>query len=80
MHRQRVQYGGRVYERSGGIKPFIKSIREGYLGYYLPDEAFGPEHSVFVDFFATQKSNHFRIRTTCKVKPRTNRAAIFDVQ
>nr|WP_318512031.1 lauroyl-Kdo(2)-lipid IV(A) myristoyltransferase [Photobacterium leiognathi] len=56
MHRQRVQYGGRVYERSGGIKPFIKSIREGYLGYYLPDEDLGPEHSVFVDFFGTTKA------------------------
>ncbi|MCG3885204.1 lauroyl-Kdo(2)-lipid IV(A) myristoyltransferase [Photobacterium leiognathi] len=56
MHKQRVQYGGRVYERSGGIKPFIKSIREGYLGYYLPDEDLGPEHSVFVDFFGTTKA------------------------
>ncbi|MDN3632418.1 lauroyl-Kdo(2)-lipid IV(A) myristoyltransferase [Vibrio lentus] len=56
MHRQRVQYGGRVYDRSGGIKPFIKSVRDGYLGYYLPDEDLGREHSVFVDFFATQKA------------------------
>lgn len=56
MHVQRVQYGGRVYEREGGIKPFIKSIRDGYLGYYLPDEDLGPDHSVFVDFFATTKA------------------------
>ena len=56
MHKQRVQYGGRIYDRSGGIKPFIKSVRDGYLGYYLPDEDLGPEHSVFVDFFATQKA------------------------
>jgi len=56
MHRQRVQYGGRVYERSGGVKPFIKSVRDGYLGYYLPDQDHGPEHSIFVDFFATQKA------------------------
>ncbi len=56
MHKQRVQYGGRVYDRSGGIKPFIKSVRQGYLGYYLPDEDLGPEHSVFVDFFATTKA------------------------
>ncbi|UJF17999.1 lauroyl-Kdo(2)-lipid IV(A) myristoyltransferase [Vibrio sp. SS-MA-C1-2] len=56
MHKQRVQYGGRVYERSGGVKPFIKSIRDGYLGYYLPDEDLGAEHSVFVDFFATTKA------------------------
>lgn len=56
MHKQRVQYGGRVYDRSGGIKPFIKSIRQGYLGYYLPDEDLGAEHSVFVNFFATTKA------------------------
>ncbi len=56
MHKQRVQYGGRVYERSGGIRPFIRSIKDGYLGYYLPDEDLGPEHSVFVDFFGTTKA------------------------
>lgn len=56
MHRQRVQYGGRVYERSGGVKPFIKSVRDGYLGYYLPDQDHGPEHSIFVDFFAATKA------------------------
>ncbi|MFH0255771.1 lauroyl-Kdo(2)-lipid IV(A) myristoyltransferase [Vibrio rumoiensis] len=56
MHRQRVQYGGRVYERSGGVKPFIKSVRDGYLGYYLPDQDHGPEHSIFVEFFGNQKA------------------------
>ncbi|WP_117235668.1 lauroyl-Kdo(2)-lipid IV(A) myristoyltransferase [Vibrio maerlii] len=56
MHRQRVQYGGRVYERSGGIKPFIKSVKDGYLGYYLPDQDHGAELSEFVDFFATTKA------------------------
>ena len=56
MHKQRLQYGGRVYERSSGIKPFLRSIKEGYLGYYLPDEDLGPNHSVFVDFFATTKA------------------------
>ncbi len=57
MHKQRSQYGGRVYDRSVGIKPFIKSIRkDNYLGYYLPDEDLGRDHSVFVDFFATQKA------------------------
>lgn len=57
MHRQRVQYGGRVYERSGGVKPFIKSVRDGYLGYYLPDQDHGPEHSIFVEFFGNQKAS-----------------------
>ncbi|WP_087023414.1 lauroyl-Kdo(2)-lipid IV(A) myristoyltransferase [Thaumasiovibrio subtropicus] len=56
MHRQRVQYGGRIYDRSAGIKAFIKAIRQGYLGYYLPDQDHGPDNSVFVDFFATTKA------------------------
>ncbi|WP_261857672.1 lauroyl-Kdo(2)-lipid IV(A) myristoyltransferase [Photobacterium sanguinicancri] len=56
MSRQRLQYGGKIFERSAGIKPFIRSVREGYLGYYLPDEDLGPNHSVFVDFFATTKA------------------------
>lgn len=57
MHKQRVQFGGRVYLRSCGIKPFIKSIKkDNYIGYYLPDEDLGPESSVFVDFFDTTKA------------------------
>ena len=56
MNVQRHRYGGRTHERSDGIKPFIKSVREGYLGYYLPDEDHGADNSVFVPFFATQKA------------------------
>jgi len=56
MHKQRVQYGGKIYERNQGIKPYIKAIRDGYLGYYLPDEDLGEKNSVFVDFFGTQKA------------------------
>ena len=57
MHRQRTQFKTvRVYERSAGIKPYMKSIREGYIGYYLPDQDHGREQSVFVDFFATRKA------------------------
>ncbi|MUL18304.1 lauroyl-Kdo(2)-lipid IV(A) myristoyltransferase [Aliivibrio fischeri] len=56
MHVQRMQYGGKIYARSAGIKPLIKAIKEGYLAYYLPDEDHGPQNSVFVPFFATQKA------------------------
>ncbi len=56
MSRQRKQYGGRLYERSGGIKPFIKAVRDGYTGYFLPDQDHGAKQSVFVDFFATTKA------------------------
>lgn len=56
MHVQRMQYGGRIFARSSGIKPFIRSIKEGYIGYWLPDEDHGLEHSVFTPFFATEKA------------------------
>lgn len=56
MHVQRMQYGGKIYPRSAGIKPLIKAIKAGYLGYYLPDEDHGVKNSVFVPFFETEKA------------------------
>lgn len=52
----RRRFGGRMHARNDGIKPFISSIRQGYWGYYLPDQDHGAEHSEFVDFFATYKA------------------------
>ncbi len=52
----RRRFGGRMHARNDGIKPFIASVRQGYYGYYLPDQDHGPEHSEFVDFFATYKA------------------------
>lgn len=52
----RLRFGGRIHARDSGIKPFINSVRQGYLGYYLPDEDYGPKQSEFVDFFATYKA------------------------
>lgn len=52
----RRRFGGRLHARNDGIKPFIQSVRQGYWGYYLPDQDHGPEHSEFVDFFATYKA------------------------
>ncbi|MCG9650421.1 lauroyl-Kdo(2)-lipid IV(A) myristoyltransferase [Vibrio brasiliensis] len=56
MQVQRMQYGGRIFAREAGVKPFVRSIKDGYLGYWLPDEDFGPANSVFVPFFATEKA------------------------
>ncbi|NOI22385.1 lauroyl-Kdo(2)-lipid IV(A) myristoyltransferase [Vibrio mediterranei] len=56
MHVQRMQYGGRIFARSAGVKPFVRSIKDGYIGYWLPDEDHGPQNSVFVPFFATEKA------------------------
>ena len=52
----RLRFGGRMHARQNGIKPFISSVRQGYWGYYLPDQDHGAEHSEFVDFFATYKA------------------------
>ncbi len=52
----RRRFGGRMHTRNDGIKPFINSIRQGYWGYYLPDQDHGAAHSEFVDFFATYKA------------------------
>lgn len=56
MHRQRLQYGGKVFERSVGIKPYVKAIRDGWVGYYLPDQDHGRDSSEFTAFFAAQKA------------------------
>lgn len=52
----RRKFGGRIHARNDGIKPFIHSVRQGFWGYYLPDQDHGVEHSEFVDFFATYKA------------------------
>ena len=52
----RRKFGGRLHARKDGIRPFIQSVRQGYWGYYLPDQDHGPEYSEFADFFATYKA------------------------
>ncbi|WP_165773117.1 lauroyl-Kdo(2)-lipid IV(A) myristoyltransferase [Conservatibacter flavescens] len=52
----RERFGGKMYARQNGIKPFLQSIKQGNMGYYLPDEDYGAEASEFVDFFATYKA------------------------
>ncbi|MHA2939825.1 lauroyl-Kdo(2)-lipid IV(A) myristoyltransferase [Vibrio sp. RC27] len=56
MHKQRMQYGGRIYHRDVGIKPFLRSIKEGYIGYWAADEDHGHKNSVFAPFFGTEKA------------------------
>jgi len=55
-NKARLRFGGRLHTRNEGIKPFIRSVKEGYWGYYLPDEDLGPQHSGFTDYFATYKA------------------------
>nr|WP_248431019.1 lauroyl-Kdo(2)-lipid IV(A) myristoyltransferase [Escherichia coli] len=52
----RRRFGGRLHARDDGIRSFVQSIREGYWGYYLPDQDHGPAVSEFAEFFATYKA------------------------
>ncbi|MDY0496912.1 lauroyl-Kdo(2)-lipid IV(A) myristoyltransferase [Pasteurella multocida] len=52
----RQRFGGKMHARQNGIKPFLNHVKQGDMGYYLPDEDYGAELSVFVDFFATYKA------------------------
>ncbi len=56
INRQRVRFGGQVFERSAGIKSVIKSMREGHHFFYLPDQDHGAEASLFVPFFGHPKA------------------------
>lgn len=55
-NRTRERFGGKMHTRQNGIKPFLNDVRKGNLGYFLPDEDYGEELSVYVPFFATEKA------------------------
>ena len=52
----RERFGGKMHTRQNGIKPFLNDVRKGNLGYFLPDEDYGEELSVYAPFFATEKA------------------------
>jgi KDO2-lipid IV(A) lauroyltransferase len=41
----------RLFSRQDGIKPVIRTLREGLPFFFLPDMDFGPRDAVFVPFF-----------------------------
>jgi KDO2-lipid IV(A) lauroyltransferase len=48
---RRGRFGSILVERMGSLKLIIRSIREGRIFYYLPDQDMGERASVFVPFF-----------------------------
>ena len=52
----RERFGGKMHTRQNGIKPFLNDVRQGNMGYFLPDEDFGEALSVYADFFSTEKA------------------------
>ena len=45
-----------MYERSAGLKPVIKDLKNGYHFFYLPDQDHGHEASIFVPLFGVEKA------------------------
>ena len=55
IRRGRVRFGEpTVISRQDGIRPVIRTLREGTPFYYLPDMDLGPKESIFAPFFGVQ--------------------------
>lgn len=51
LARARSRYGAPLIARQQGLRPVLRALKQGRIFYYLPDEDFGPERSVFAPFF-----------------------------
>jgi lauroyl/myristoyl acyltransferase len=51
MTKSRTRAGGRLFVRAHGLRPIIRSIKQGMGFYYVPDEDLGVKESVFAPFF-----------------------------
>ncbi len=47
----RTRFGAQIFTRENGLRPLVKAIRAGRIGYLMPDEDLGHTHSVFAPFF-----------------------------
>lgn len=51
LNKARSRYGSPLINREAGLRPVVRRLADGLMFYYLPDEDFGPKHSVFAPFF-----------------------------
>jgi len=56
LNRGRARFGGKLISRHQGLRPVLRRLRCGEGFYYLPDEDFGPKHSVFAPFFGIPRA------------------------
>ena len=54
--RMRKQSGGTVFSRDTNMLAVVRSIRSGLWFYYLPDEDYGSDKSIFIPFFGIEKA------------------------
>ena len=51
LWRGRTRFGATILMRDQGLRPMVKAMRRGRVGYLMPDEDLGDAHSVFAPFF-----------------------------
>lgn len=56
IQRGRERSGGETFERNAGMLSYTRALKKGRFLFTLSDEDHGPEHSVFVPFFANEKA------------------------
>ena len=54
--RRRVRFDGLVFPRSGGLRPVLKGLKQGYALYILTDEDMGAESAEFAPFFGIPRA------------------------
>lgn len=54
MYRGRMRNGNLMVTREQGMRPMVRYLRQGYTGYFMPDEDFASPASVFAPFFGIQ--------------------------
>ena len=72
--RGRGRFGGGMIERAQGIRPLVRMLRAGVPSYYLPDEDFGAQMSVFAPFFGIPTATLPALSRIAKVAPCPRRA------
>ncbi len=55
VHQGRMRFGKpKLFDRSGGARPIVVTLRAGHVLYLLPDMNYGLPESVFVPFYGVQ--------------------------
>lgn len=75
LMRGRERMGALMIMRDEGLRPLVRGIRKGRQCYFIPDEDFGPEHSVFAPFFGVPTATLTSVARLAKITG----AAVFPV-
>lgn len=54
--RMRRRYGGTLFSKDANMLALVRSIRSGKWFYYLPDEDYGADKTIFTPFFGISKA------------------------